>query len=71
MVHPRRVDPTTTPAAEGPGELLDRMADAVQNGESVILRHHEDAARQGRQFRALLDRTSDGLVLFDQSMHFV
>lgn len=71
MVHPRRVDPTATPAAEGPGELLDRMAGAVQSGESEILRHHEDAARQGRQFRALLDRTSDGLVLFDETMHFV
>ncbi len=50
---------------------LDRIAAALNTGEKDVLRHHEEVAREGRRFQALLAHSSDGLVLLDQNLTFL
>jgi two-component system sensor histidine kinase NreB len=47
------------------------MAGAVQSGEGGTSRHHDEIAQPAQRVRALLEHTSDGLVLFDREMNFV
>ncbi len=54
-----------------PGELsqlasaFDEMAAALQEREQDILRRNEELASQERRFRALIENSSDGVVLLD------
>ena len=55
----------------GPGELnrlasaVDEMASALQKREQEIRRQTEELAGQERRFRALIENSSDGIVLID------
>ena len=56
----------------GPGELhqlaqaFDQMASALQARAAKILSQHQALNRQARRFRALIERSSDGIFLSDQ-----
>lgn len=60
-----------TGLASEPGELgqlagaFDEMATALQEREREILQRNEELAGQERRFRALIEHSSDGIVLLD------